>query len=485
MSLVHTTAGLAERELQSRRYIHLDHGVISAVVGVLEWAAISAVGLVSGLPSQFLYRNNVTDLNVALGVGVTAAFLYVLLSAKLGLYQIPYLLAPSRSLLKVALAWGCTIALILLILFMLKVTAAFSRDSISMFSVLALGCLIAGRLAINGLARKMIADKVIAGQPAVIIGEASELSQWSAAELMINFGVVETARVVLSPSENALSDRSVRTAIERAVELSKNTKAEEFVVAIRWAQSSLLEAVQECLRSSPLRVRLLPDEFMRAVLDQQRSVSCSNLIQSIELQRPPMRALEQLIKRTLDLVLVIAGLVAIAPLLVFVAVAIKCDSAGPIIFKQRRNGFNGQQFTIYKFRTMFVTEDGPDIVQARRNDSRVTRVGSILRRTSIDELPQLFNVLLGDMSLIGPRPHALAHDDKFKPAIANYAWRHHVKPGLTGWAQIHGHRGETRGVAAMYKRVEFDIWYINNWSLGLDFLILVRTFWALFKNEAY
>ncbi len=167
------------------------------------------------------------------------------------------------------------------------------------------------------------------------------------------------------------------------------------------------------------------------------------------------------------------------------ALAIKCDSAGPIIFRQRRNGFNGQQFTIYKFRTMHVMEDGPEIVQARRNDSRVTRVGRILRRTSIDELPQLFNVLLGHMSLIGPRPHALAHDDEFKKLVSNYACRHHVKPGLSGWAQVNGHRGETRADFTISKRVEFDIWYINNWSLSLDVLIIFRTFIALFKDEAY
>ena len=167
------------------------------------------------------------------------------------------------------------------------------------------------------------------------------------------------------------------------------------------------------------------------------------------------------------------------------ALAIKLDSAGPIIFRQRRTGFDGYTFFINKFRTMSVMEDGPQITQTKPNDVRVTRVGRLLRQSSIDELPQLLNVIRGDMSLVGPRPHALAHDDHYGAMISNYAYRHHVKPGITGWAQVNGWRGETKRMEEMEKRIEFDLWDINNWSVSLDFKIMRRTCFELVQHRAY
>ena len=178
--------------------------------------------------------------------------------------------------------------------------------------------------------------------------------------------------------------------------------------------------------------------------------------------------MERAVKRALDFVCAAIAIVFLSPLFLLIAIAIKLDSKGPVIFKQRRNGFNSKQFVIYKFRSMTVLEDGAVIAQARKNDRRVTRVGQILRRSSMDELPQLFNVLKGDMSLVGPRPHALAHDNEYKVLIAKYAFRHHVKPGMTGWAQVNGLRGETGRLEQMVDRVKLDLWYVNHWSLGLD-----------------
>jgi undecaprenyl-phosphate galactose phosphotransferase/putative colanic acid biosynthesis UDP-glucose lipid carrier transferase len=155
-----------------------------------------------------------------------------------------------------------------------------------------------------------------------------------------------------------------------------------------------------------------------------------------------------------------------------------------VIFRQRRNGFNGRPFEIYKFRTMNVLEDGAVVRQAKKSDSRVTAVGRLLRRSSIDELPQLFNVLKGDMSLVGPRPHALAHDNEYGRLIANYAFRHHVKPGITGWAQVNGFRGETTRIESMMERIEADLWYINNWSLWLDLRIMLITCFEVARGRA-
>jgi lipopolysaccharide/colanic/teichoic acid biosynthesis glycosyltransferase len=161
--------------------------------------------------------------------------------------------------------------------------------------------------------------------------------------------------------------------------------------------------------------------------------------------------------------------------LLLVALLIKLDSEGPILFLQRRYGFNQKPFRILKFRSMRTLEDGAVVRQATVNDPRVTRIGRWLRRWNIDEIPQLINVIKGDMSLVGPRPHALSHNHEYERKIALYARRHNVKPGITGWAQIHGHRGATETDAKMSKRLEYDLYYIDNWSLVLDFAILVRT----------
>ena len=190
-------------------------------------------------------------------------------------------------------------------------------------------------------------------------------------------------------------------------------------------------------------------------------------------------------KRALDVAVAGAALVISAPLLILTMLAIKLDTPGPVLFRQTRRGFNGRNFKILKLRTMSVLEDGETIAQATRRDPRVTRVGAWLRRTSIDELPQLWNVLRGEMSVVGPRPHAVAHDSIYDAVIDKYAFRHHVKPGLTGWAQVNGHRGETPRVAMMAARVEHDLWYVDNWSFLLDLRILLMTCTRIFARAAY
>jgi undecaprenyl-phosphate galactose phosphotransferase/putative colanic acid biosynthesis UDP-glucose lipid carrier transferase len=168
---------------------------------------------------------------------------------------------------------------------------------------------------------------------------------------------------------------------------------------------------------------------------------------------------------------------------VVTAIAIKLDSPGPVIFRQNRKGFNGREFVIFKFRTMTVQENGQTVLQATRGDSRITSLGRLLRSTSIDELPQLFNVLNGDMSVVGPRPHALAHDSYFEGLLSEYAFRHHVKPGITGWAQCNGARGATPSIEHISERVKLDLWYINNWSLRLDVLIMIKTAFEVLKSR--
>jgi exopolysaccharide biosynthesis polyprenyl glycosylphosphotransferase len=197
---------------------------------------------------------------------------------------------------------------------------------------------------------------------------------------------------------------------------------------------------------------------------------------TIQLVRRPLSTFDLLVKRAFDLVVALAGLILLSPMLLIVAAAIKLDGTGPILFRQTRHGYNNGSIRVFKFRTMNVVEDGKFFKQAQQADPRVTTFGRILRRTNIDELPQLLNVLLGEMSIVGPRPHPVALNERYQHRLTPFMRRHNIKPGITGWAQVNGCRGETDTVEKMQRRLEFDLYYIDNWSLIFDIQIILLTF---------
>jgi Undecaprenyl-phosphate glucose phosphotransferase len=244
-------------------------------------------------------------------------------------------------------------------------------------------------------------------------------------------------------------------------------------VLLPWSATETIDRCAETFVSLPVEIHLGPEQVLYKF--EEAKLSTLGPVASLQLTRRPLTRREVIEKRIFDLALAAGALLVATPFLILVAILIKLDSPGPIFFVQRRYGFNQQPFRIIKFRTMRTLEDGPVIRQARQNDPRLTRIGRWLRRWNIDEIPQLFNVLTGDMSLVGPRPHALSHDREYEQRISRYARRHNVRPGITGWAQIHGYRGETDTEEKMRKRVEYDLYYIDNWSLWLDFKIMVRT----------
>jgi Undecaprenyl-phosphate glucose phosphotransferase len=210
-------------------------------------------------------------------------------------------------------------------------------------------------------------------------------------------------------------------------------------------------------------------------------------VPAINLVASPLSQTSQLQKEMFDRLFAALALITLSPLLVAIAIAIKLSSRGPVIFKQKRKGADGRVFTIYKFRSMRLhTDAAGSLPQATRHDARITRVGAFLRHTSLDELPQFFNVLRGDMSVVGPRPHALEHDDLYQKVVAGYIQRYRIKPGITGWAQINGFRGETDRIEKMERRVEHDLYYLGNWSFGLDMRIILATIVkGLVHNNAY
>jgi putative colanic acid biosynthesis UDP-glucose lipid carrier transferase len=240
------------------------------------------------------------------------------------------------------------------------------------------------------------------------------------------------------------------------------------------------EMIRE-LRDTTASIYFLPDVFAFDLI-QGRLVDLNGM-PAIAVCDTPFHGMDAVLKRTTDLVLTSLALLVAAPVMGLIAMAVKITSRGPVLFRQHRYGLNGERINVYKFRSMTVCENGPVVTQATRNDVRITALGKFLRRTSLDELPQLLNVMQGKMSLVGPRPHAIAHNEMYRKLISGYMIRHKVRPGITGWAQVNGLRGETDTVDKMRARVRFDIDYLNNWSPWLDVKILLRTVMLVVRDD--
>ena len=448
---------------------------IGVFTAFCDFALILAACIASGALYNTLAFDTEGNVPAYLAVGSYCGLIFVLLCRLLGLYRPNMLLSAAAQIRGIVLAWGAVLMFAASIFFLLKTGTSYSRVAMAGFGGLGFGLILASRAIIGLNLSQALANGTLAGRRVVTIGDSEELAAKSALDLLRTHGTREVGRFELSrATDSAISSLANELAIvEAAIRAAQSSRAEQVLLALRWVDVDRREQICERLRVLPLPVLLLPDSSVGSVLsatDIPYSVPAA-----IEVQRAPLARRDLMIKRVFDLIVASVGLALLAPALLAACVAIKLDSSGPIIFRQRRRGFNGREFAIYKFRTMNVLEDGPCIRQATRKDERVTRLGRLLRASSIDELPQLLNVIKGEMSLVGPRPHAVAHDDEYSNMIDNYAFRHHVKPGITGWAQTHGFRGETVDVAAMKKRIQLDLWYINNWSLWLDFRVLART----------
>jgi putative colanic acid biosynthesis UDP-glucose lipid carrier transferase len=237
----------------------------------------------------------------------------------------------------------------------------------------------------------------------------------------------------------------------------------------------------DSLKDTTASIYFVPDMFVTDLIQGHATTVCGTAV--ISVCESPFKGLDGIVKRVSDIVFSALILTLILPVMLVIAAAIKRESPGPVIFKQRRYGLDGQEIIVYKFRSMTVGEDGDHIVQARKSDPRITKLGAFLRRTSLDELPQFFNVLQGRMSIVGPRPHAVAHNEFYRKLIKGYMVRHKVKPGITGWAQINGFRGETETLGKMQNRIDCDLDYLRNWSLKLDIRIILRTIRVVLNDQ--
>ena len=452
------------------------------VLATADAAIIVLFSLIGGTLYQWSIDNPTPNLLPHCAVGLLASFIHILRISGSGYYDFQYASKPRIETVDIVVSWVTTGLLLAFFAFLLKIGVAYSRGAFVIFFFLAPVGLLGVRKVSKLVLQRAVARGLVGRRDIVLIGDQLELSVLEPGDLLAFFGAGEVNRFTLSKDEDPLVRESNDIRIVNSVaNFVRERNAREILLAVPWSDFARIDFIREHIKVLPVSVRLLPDMRVRSLTDY--SSSARQNILSVEILGAPLSPVEQGVKRVIDVVLAAVALVLLLPIMLLTAIAIKLDGPGPVIFRQFRKGFNGQQFVMLKFRTMTVQENGSAVTQATRDDPRVTGIGKLLRASSIDELPQLINVLSGEMSLIGPRPHALAHDSQFEKLLSDYAFRHHVKPGITGWAQCNGARGATPQIEQIQERVKLDLRYINNWSLWLDFQILIKTFFEVLRKR--
>ncbi|CAN7236675.1 undecaprenyl-phosphate glucose phosphotransferase [Trinickia sp. LjRoot230] len=384
---------------------------------------------------------------------------------------------------QVALAWVAVLACALTVMFSLRQIDFVSRLWFAYWMALAGGGLIAYRLVVHAVLARLRHAGLNLHQVALVgCGSQCEtiLRRIEAAPAT---GFRATA--VYLPKGDPHHEVPTLDALDRHVERFDDLDAfakyvrssdlhELWLVLPLSEEGTILRVVRE-FHDDLVNIRFMPDVRSLALFDTSGIIDLLG-VPAINLMASPLSPSAMFKKELFDRVFALCALIGLAPVLLTIAVAVKLSSPGPVFFRQKRKGADGRVFTIYKFRSMRMHDESPGVVkQAVRHDPRVTRVGAFLRRTSLDELPQFFNVLRGDMSVVGPRPHALEHDDLYQKVVAGYIHRYRIKPGITGWAQINGYRGETDRIEKMERRVAHDLYYLGNWSFALDMRIIAAT----------
>jgi Undecaprenyl-phosphate glucose phosphotransferase len=375
-------------------------------------------------------------------------------------------------------------AILLSGLLLTKLTKDYSRGTFLAQYILTFPLLLLWRMAQVKLVKAGIASELIHARRWLIVGGSEEIQAFSQRAQWDALSGVALESYVLPASFQALKGREYVVTLRRAIHemqtLCRSQDPDDIILLLSWADEATINHIIRGLSIVPAAVHLAPHQEM--VWFQDPVMDRCGQAATVQIARPPLSLRDRILKRGFDTCAAAIGLMMLAVPFMIIAAFIRWEGRGSVFFRQRRFGFNQKPFYITKFRTMNVMEDGDHVVQASANDPRITRIGIFLRRTNLDELPQLWNVLCGHMSLVGPRPHALVHDRFYEEQIAQYARRHNVKPGITGWAQVNGCRGETQTTNHMQKRVNHDLFYIDHWSFKLDIKILFLT---LFSPKAY
>jgi putative colanic acid biosynthesis UDP-glucose lipid carrier transferase len=396
------------------------------------------------------------------------------------------LIAEPRSapyaVLRTLFEWSMVVLILVAVALVMSIQHLFSRDVLNAWA-LATGVNLAGAHWVSAQVARWMSRKNARTQRHIVVGindvgvelvRRMNAQAWTS-EFMGYFDFREPERLP------AAALAQLKGHAKDVAKYVREHGIHSVYIAVPISNASRIQELLAELRDTTASVYFLPDIFSFDLV-QPRYIEINGM-PALSFTETPLQGLCGVRKRATDVILALLAIALTWPLLLAIAVAVRLSSAGPAIFKQKRYGLNGEEILVYKFRTMTVCEDGPNVVQATRGDRRVTRIGQFLRRTSLDELPQMFNVLFGDMSVVGPRPHAVAHNELYRKLISGYMVRHKVRPGITGWAQVNGLRGETDTIDKMEQRVRYDLEYLQHWSLWFDIRILFRTLWMVLKRE--
>jgi Undecaprenyl-phosphate glucose phosphotransferase len=476
----HQTYTLASRP-QKGRFLRgwavLSRGTFSLAIFATDVALIIAMSCLTGIAYHLVVYGDPGSFSSFVQIGVLAASIFAIANVYRGEYRLPNFFSFKRHGRRTIQLWNVTLICLLMLGFLARTSVGYSRGWIVLFYVSTLAALIVSRFLIVRLTALARAAGLISAQRIFLIGTGAHVGAFVNGYEPWMLGINVVGCRFLTPIASTAPAEVRRATLDRdlaeAVASVRTLEPDAIFLQLPWSANEIIDRCAETFLALPVEVHLGPEQILQKFEDVE--LSKLGPLASLRLTRRPLSRLEVVQKRLFDLIFASIALIAATPLIIVVATLIKLEGTGPIFFVQRRYGFNQQPFRIIKFRTMHTLDDGSFVPQAKRDDPRLTRLGRWLRRWNIDELPQLFNVLTGDMSLVGPRPHALSHDHEFERRISLYARRLNVKPGITGWAQINGFRGETDTDEKMRLRVEHDLYYIDNWSVWLDLKIIART----------
>jgi Undecaprenyl-phosphate glucose phosphotransferase len=462
-----------------RGFIQANPQFFSLLMSLMDAALVAA----SGWLAYFLVHTQWPLSDEYLFVILLACLLTTMLFPGFQLYASWRGESLEKELRKILTAWGTVAVLLLLLGAAIKTTAVYSRLWMSYWFAVSGILLIASRLALRSLLHWLRFQGL--NERRVIIAGSGELADTVTDRLLNNRWIGLKLLGCFAESDSNLEDRDRRVPVlgtfDRLAEFLDHHQVDQIWLAVPWSQQKIIDQVLYELRHSTVDIHMVPDLVSYRLLNT--SITEIAGLPVLNLSTSPMHGISQILKLIEDATLSLIILLLISPLMLLIAIGVKLSSPGPILFRQKRHGYDGREVEIWKFRSMRVHQEEDDkVTQATRNDARITAFGAFLRNTSLDELPQFINVLQGRMSIVGPRPHAVVHNNYYKHEIEHYMLRHKVKPGITGWAQIHGLRGETDTLEKMRQRVEYDLYYIENWSLWFDLKIIGLTLLNGFVN---
>ncbi len=436
----------------------------------------------------YLYHHYVlvipTDFQRFAAAGIIGATGLTALLRRDGYYEFDALLSSSRAMRAVIARWALIVLGLIAFGYALKVSEHFSRFWLFAWTSIVSVSLVSARIVAAAVLRRAVRAGGVFSRRIAIVG-ANEIGARFADHAADPEKAISIVGIFSAGPEDAANGFTRSAGDLKALERAARAgEIDDVVIAMPRLSQAGMAAIVNRLSTLPVTLAICPNaHWLDHTGGEVVQIGGAPLL---TLYRRPLEGWGSVIKTAEDYIVGVPAFILLAPVMLAIVLAIKLEGKGPVFFTQQRHGFNHKVFRIYKFRTMTVLEDGTEVPQARANDPRVTPLGAFLRRYSLDEIPQIFNVLKGEMSLVGPRPHALAHNHQYALTIENYSGRHKVKPGMTGWAQVNGYRGETSENELMAERVRYDLEYIDNWSLWFDFKIMVLTFAAvLFPRNAY